>query len=143
MENKFISIKEACNLFNKSNSTIRRVIKESPENQLKKEKLKTGHYKIFISVEYLNQYFNGQLPNNDSNELLMNNSNDEQLVNSLNNTIDILKKELENKNNTIESLIERQRESNIIIERLNQKILIEPQQTKEPRKWWQLRNRNK
>lgn len=143
MENKFISIKEACNLFNKSNSTIRRVIKESPENQLKKEKLKTGHYKIFISVEYLNQYFNGQLPNNDSNELLMNNSNDEQLVNSLNNTIDILKKELENKNNTIESLIERQRESNIIIERLNQKILIEPQQKKESRKWWQLRNRNK
>ena len=58
MENKFISIKEACNLFNKSNSTIRRVIKESPENQLKKEKLKTGHYKIFISVEYLNKYFN-------------------------------------------------------------------------------------
>ena len=143
MENKFISIKEACNLFNKSNSTIRRVIKESPENQLKKEKLKTGHYKIFISVEYLNQYFNGQLTNNDSNELLMNNSNDEQLVNSLNNTIDILKKELENKNNTIESLIERQRESNIIIERLNQKILIEPQQKKESRKWWQLRNRNK
>ena len=141
MENKFISIKEACNLFNKSNSTIRRVIKESPENQLKKEKLKTGHYKIFISVEYLNQYFNGQLPNNDSNELLMNNSNDEQLVNSLNNTIDILKKELENKNNTIESLIERQRESNIIIERLNQKILIEPQQKKEPRKWWQLKKK--
>lgn len=141
MENKFISIKEACNLFNKSNSTIRRVIKESPENQLKKEKLKTGHYKIFISVEYLNQYFNGQLPNNDSNELLMNNSNDEQLVNSLNNTIDILKKELENKNNTIESLIERQRESNIIIERLNQKILIEPQQKKESRKWWQLRKK--
>ena len=63
MENKFISIKEACNLFNKSNSTIRRVIKESPENQLKKEKLKTGHYKIFISVEYFNSlhYWNQTL----------------------------------------------------------------------------------
>ena len=75
------------------------------------------------------------------NKSIWTNSFDEQLVNSLNNTIDILKKELENKNNTIESLIERQRESNIIIERLNQKILIEPQQKKEPRKWWQLKNK--
>jgi len=46
MENKFISIKDACNLFNKSNSTIRRVIREkriklTPIERLEHEELLT------------------------------------------------------------------------------------------------------
>lgn len=141
MENKYISIKEACKQFNKSISTIRRIIKEAPKNQLNKEKLKTGHEKIYISFEYLNEYFNkskesGQYNNSESNQV---NSSNEYLTKTLEETIQFLKSELEAKNKQIESFLERQYESNVIIERLQQKeqTLLESMENKKKRKWWQ------
>lgn len=152
MDKGYISIKEACELFNKSLSTIRRVVKETPTNKLKKEKLVTGHDKIFIEVEYLKDYF-GVVDNkpNDSHTTQNNSSNDifiEQLkdnikskeneLKSLQNIITILNNELESKNRQIDALIERQRESNVLVDNLSSKIALETKEVNEVRrKWWQ------
>jgi len=145
MEKQFISIKQACNDFNKSLSTIRRIVKESPTNEIKREKLKTGHEKIYISNEYLKEYFNNSkesIHNNNSEGSHSNNSvnsSNEQLTKSLEETIQILKNELDAKNKQIEGFLQRQYESNVIIERLQQKEqnLLESLEVKKKRKWWQ------
>jgi len=155
MEKQYISIKEASELFSKSLSTIRRTIKETPLNRLKKEKLKTGHEKIYIELEYLNDYFNDQLnPTTQSNysETTQNNSSNDVLieqlrskleseqykVKSLENIITILNKELESKNKQIDSLLQRNYETNILMKSLQEeKIKLDTFQNNKKRKWWQ------
>lgn len=137
MENKYISIKEACEQFNKSISTIRRIVKEAPKNQLKKEKLKTGHEKVYISSEYLNECFN--VINKESNQREFKSVSNDAYLNSLNEQLEFLKKQLEEKDKQIESFLQRQYESNVIIERLQQKEqnLLESLENKKKRRWWQ------
>ena len=155
MEKQYISIKEASELFSKSLSTIRRTIKETPLNRLKKEKLKTGHEKIYIELEYLKDYFNDQLsPTNQNNysETNQNNSSNDVLieqlrskleseqykVKSLENIITILNKELESKNKQIDSLLQRNYETNILMKSLQEeKIKLDTFQNNKKRKWWQ------
>jgi hypothetical protein len=142
MEKGYISVKEACQVFNKSLSTIRRLVKETPANKLKYEKLVTGHDKIYIDKEYLYNHFNETPPNNDSlnskvNDSL-NNSSEQLLIKTFENIIKTLNNELESKNRHIDTLLERQRESNVIIERLNQIKSLETKEINEVRrKWWQ------
>ena len=141
MEEKYISIKETCELFNKSLSTIRRLIKDIPTNKLKYEKLPTGHKKIFIDRDYLNDYFKEPIQQtNSSSEVPLNDSN-ERLIETLENVIKMLNNELESKNKQlqekdkqIESLIERQRENNILISSFSQVKQIEGQDKK--KRWW-------
>jgi len=155
MEKQYISIKEASELFSKSLSTIRRTIKETPLNRLKKEKLKTGHEKIYIELDYLNDYFNDQLnPTNQNNysETNQNNSSNDVLieqlrskleseqykVKSLENIITILNKELESKNKQIDSLLQRNYETNILMKSLQEeKIKLDTFENNKKRKWWQ------
>jgi len=146
MTNKYISIKEACELFNKSLSTIRRVVKEIPTNKLKYEKLPTGKNKIFIEREYLNEYFNEKKQSNDSlnsqvNDSL-NNSNEQLLIKTYQSIIKTLNDELENKNKQINSLVENnrdtQKELNTIINNMTNKLALETKEVNEVRrKWWQ------
>jgi len=155
MRKEYISIKEACEHFNKSLSTIRRIVKETPLDKLKKEKLVTGHEKIFIEFDYLNNYFNDQLnptnQNNYSENTQNNSSNDvliEQLrskleseqykVKSLEKIITILNNELESKNKQIASLLERQFETNVLMKSLQEeKIKLDTFENNKKRKWWQ------
>jgi preprotein translocase subunit SecA len=155
MEKQYISIKEACEHFNKSISTIRRIIKKTPLDKLKKEKLVTGHEKIHIQFDYLNNYFNDQLnptnQNNYSENTQNNSSNDvliEQLrskleseqykVKSLEKIITILNNELESKNKQIASLLERQFETNVLMKSLQEeKIKLDTFENNKKRKWWQ------
>jgi hypothetical protein len=54
---EWISIKEVCNLTNKSESTIRnlaRKLKASKSKDIRLEKLKTGHEKILFKLSYVN-----------------------------------------------------------------------------------------
>jgi hypothetical protein len=142
MESKYISIKEACQVFNKSLSTIRRVVKETPTNKIKKEKLSTGHDKIYIDKEYLYNHFNETPPNNDSlnskvNDSL-NNSSEQLLIKTFENIIKTLNNELEAKNKQIDAFLERQREANILIDNFSKKIALETKEVNEVRrKWWQ------
>lgn len=153
MRKEYISIKEACEHFNKSISTIRRIVKETPLDKLKKEKLVTGHEKIFIEFDYLNNHFRivEEKPNN-SDSSQINSSNDilvEQLkvrlesreneLESLKNIITILNNELENKNKQIEAA---HKEKAMLLELNHEKNLYEAKsldtfENNKKRKWWQ------
>lgn len=142
MNNKYISIKEACELFKKSLSTIRRVVKEIPSNKIKFEELPTGKQKIFIEREYLNDYFNVKGSSNsqvnDSSNSQVNDSSEQLLIKTFESIIKTLNNELESKNKQIDALIERQRESNILIDIFSKKIALETKENNDTRrKWWQ------
>jgi DNA mismatch repair ATPase MutS len=95
---EYISVKEATVKYNKSISTIKRLVAKTPQKNLKKGvKLNSGRYKTLIEVSYLDKYFNvsKSISNDSTNEML-----------------DALIKELDNKQKTIESLLQRQEETN-------------------------------
>ena len=78
MEN-YLSIEQTVEYTNKSISSVRRLVKELKQNKskyIKLEKLKTGHDKVFISIEYLNNHFNINSSTNDSTSNSTNSSND-------------------------------------------------------------------
>lgn len=151
MEKQYLSIKQTCEQFNKSLSTIRRLVKETPLNRLKTETLKTGHKKIYIELEYLKEYFGKETTStNQSNTSTSNqvNNSSEQLIETLQSVIKMLNDELESKNKQIaekdkqiESFLTRQFESNVIIERLQQKEakFLDTLSNNKKRKWWQRR----
>lgn len=133
---KYLSIEQTVEYTKKSISSIRRLVKElkqSKSKYIKLEKLKTGHDKVFISIEYLDEHFNINNSTNSSTSSSTNNSN-ESFVNK---TLDLLSKELEEKNRQIESLLQRQYESNVIIEQLQKKQLQLEENTTVKKKWWQ------
>jgi predicted nucleic acid-binding Zn-ribbon protein len=147
MKKEYISIKEACDVSKKSLSTIRRFVSETKKiapKKLKYETLTNGTKKILIDFDYLNEYFNqttysNDSQMNDSQGSQMSNSN-EDTINVLKSALDTLKSELDAKNNHINMLLERQRETNIMIEGLNQRFLIETKEVNDTRevkkKWW-------
>jgi len=130
---KYLSIKEASELFKKSVSTIRRTVMEIRENKdfqvfmnystLKDEQLKTGHLKIYILEEFLkNKYEEPSIQPELFNEQLVNNSNeqlDEQLKNRYINT---LEKELDIKNDQIKQINEAFKNQQDIIYQLQEQI---------------------
>lgn len=68
------------------------------------------------------------------------NSSNEQMKDAfINKTLDLLQKELEEKNRQIESLLQRQYETNVILEQLQQKTKLLEVKTDKPKKrwWWQ------
>jgi hypothetical protein len=134
MEN-YLSIEEASQYTSKSISSIRRLVKElkqSKSKHLKFEKLKTGHSKVFIAIALLDKDLNVNSSTNDSFNSSTNNSNDT----FVNKTLDLLAKELEEKNRQIESLLQRQYESNVIIEQLQKKQLQLEENTPIKKKWF-------
>lgn len=145
--NNYLTIEEASVYTKKSLSSIRRLVKELKEKNsksLKFETLKTGHKKVFISVSFLNSHFsiNDLNVNNSSNSSLndsTNNSNEDLKDAFINKTLELLQKELEEKNRQIESLLQRQYETNVILEQLQQKTKLLEVKTDKPKKrwWWQ------
>lgn len=126
MEN-YLSIEEASQYTSKSISSIRRLVKELKESKskyLKFEKLKTGHSKVFIAIALLDKDLNTNSSTNNSNDTFVN------------KTLDLLAKELEEKNRQIESLLQRQYESNVIIEQLQKKQLQLEENIPTKKKWF-------
>ena len=148
MEKQFISLKDACEYSNKSMSTLRRLVSELKDNQpnkLKYEDLKNGSKKILIEVDYLNEYYNlnkDNQPNNTNHSAetskSIDRSSEHLLVSAYENIIKMLNNDLEAKNKQIDALIERQRESNILVDKMSSKLTLETKEVNEVRsKWWQ------
>ena len=92
---KHITIKEAQQRYNKSLSTIRRTISKADASELKRgAKLNTGLHQVLVSIEYLDKCFNNSAGHTE------NISND-----VTNDFIEALKKQVEDKQNTIERLL--------------------------------------
>lgn len=140
MKKDYISIKDACDVSKKSISTIRRFVDETKvkaPSMLNYEILKNGTKKILINAEYLNKYFNLI----DTSQTTQTSESNSELVSVLKSALDTLKIELDAKNNHINMLLERQRETNIMIEGLNQRFMIEAKDvsvagTNKKKKWW-------
>ena len=129
MEN-YLSISEAVSNYGKSESTIRSIVRLASKKKgaLKHEALKNGSKKIYISIEYLDSKF--KIVNNRSKGV-----NDTLGSDTSNELIEVLKSQLLEKDKQINELIERSRESNILLSQMQQKVLMLDEPKK--KKWWQ------
>ena len=127
MEN-YLSIAEAVSHYGKSESTIRSIVRLASKKKgvIKHEALKNGSKKIYISIDYLDSKF--KVVNNHSKGV-----NDTLGNDTSNELIEVLKSQLLEKDKQISELIERSRESNILLSQMQQKVLM----LDEPKKWWQ------
>lgn len=141
---KYLTIKEAAELTGKSESTIKRFVRETKKKQpikynsikcFKFEKLSTGHEKILIAEDFLNEnYSTVQNVNlNSSNEQL-----NEPLKNSENESfIEFLKQQLVEKDKQIEALMDRNKEINLLFAQAQQREQIKLEEAIPKRRWWQ------
>lgn len=132
---KYISISEAVTTYNKSESTIRSLVRKigNKKGLLKKEKLPNGSNKIFISVNYLDSIFKEKPP---IDHIVI----DTSTTNTQTELIELLKHQLEEKDKQIESLLERNRESNILLSQLQNKVLLIDEKPTKKRRWWRWRS---
>ena len=136
----YLSVKEITEEYNKSLSTIRRLVKTLKEDNpgvIRYEELNTGHKKVYVSIEYLNEYFNikgSKTYSKDShmNDLLIDSK--DQVIKSMENIIKTLNDELEHKNKQIEGILQRQYETNVLLKSLQEEKLKLQQQTEENKK---------
>ena len=127
---EYWSIKDSADKVGKSESSIKRLVAEIKKNNPKKysnpdyfkfEELKTGRAKIFLSRLLLEESYNVSL-NNSSNHSM--NGSNEPVNDFYIKTIEVLQMELMEKNKQIESLLERQRETNILLLDAKQKLQL-------------------
>jgi predicted RNase H-like nuclease (RuvC/YqgF family) len=127
---EYITLKECQKLTGKSESTLRKLarsLKESKSKDIKLEKLPTGHDKILFKLSFVNSQLltNQQVK---TSQLKQDSSNDK--------FIQILERELNEKNKQIEALTDRLKESNLLYAQLQESIkLIEPPKKKSWFRW--------
>jgi len=112
---EFITISEAVKRFGKSQSTIKKLMKNAPNNHKKKgEKLNTGLHKTLISVGYLSTYLGEP-----SKPTI--NTRDNDYIDTLKNQLDNQQKTIEKLLNNQEQFLENERNFQILLERANQR----------------------
>lgn len=127
---EWITIKEVCNLTNKSESTVRnlaRKLKASKSKDIRLEKLKTGHEKILFKLSFVNSSMLIDKPIKNK-QLKQDSSNDKMLS--------ILERELNEKNKQIEALTDRLKESNLLYAQLQESIKLIEAPKKKKRWFW-------
>jgi predicted RNase H-like nuclease (RuvC/YqgF family) len=111
-----INLKEAVNLTGKGLTTITRLARKYQNTKhVKKE---GGQY--YISKEWLTKIY----PPVNHNNNVVNQGNESRTLEAKNETISILKSQLEQKDRQINELTERIRENNIIIQNLQSRLQI-------------------
>lgn len=115
----YISIKEACERYNVSNSTIRRIVKECKVNNLNAlqfDLLPNGIERILISVNHLDKVLNKKLNTKSDN--------------SQTDVVTYLMNELSEKNKQIEQL-------HVLMGNLQNKVLQLDEAPGTKKRWWQ------
>jgi hypothetical protein len=127
---EWISIKEVCNLTNKSESTIRnlaRKLKASNSKNIRLETLKTGHDKIMFKLSYVNS------------ELLIGKTvknNVDKPVQNVDRFIQIMENQLNEKDKQIESLQQTLQAQNLMLHNLQESIKLIEAPKKKKRWFW-------
>jgi hypothetical protein len=127
---EWISIKEVCNLTNKSESTIRnlaRKLKASKSKDIRLETLKTGHDKILFKLSYVNS------------ELLIGKTvknNVDKPVQNVDRFIQIMENQLNEKDKQIESLQQTLQAQNLMLHNLQESIKLIEAPKKKKRWFW-------
>jgi len=115
---EWLTLKEAAKFVNKSELTIKRLIDKSKIDQTidqliyKKEPAKRGYY-WFVEKNSLLKYYG--LINLKIDQKISNNKLNDQLNKALNDTVEILKNQLQEKDFQIKELSERLKEAQYII----------------------------
>jgi hypothetical protein len=127
---EWISIKEVCNLTNKSESTVRnlaRKLKASNSKNIRLETLKTGHDKIMFKLSYVNS------------ELLIGKTvknNVDKPVQNVDRFIQIMENQLNEKDKQIESLQQTLQAQNLMLHNLQESIKLIEAPKKKKRWFW-------
>jgi len=116
--NRFLSIQEAVKLTGKSQSTITRLARKYKGS----EHVKMEGKKTLININEIPELVNDYSTTSQKTSQMTNETN--SLIEAKNETIELLKTQLEVKDKTIESLIERNREANILIRNLQEQISL-------------------
>ena len=127
---EWISIKEVCNLTQKSESTIRnlaRKLKASKSKDIRLETLKTGHDKIMFKLSYVNsQMLIGKTVKN----------NVDKPVQNVDRFIQIMENQLNEKDKQIESLQQTLQAQNLMLHNLQESIKLIEGPKKKKRWFW-------
>jgi hypothetical protein len=125
---EWITINEACGKYGKSNSSIRRIVADLKKNNKKSVKVASDG-KILLSIAYLDNHFNSKVNSQDEHSASSQMNNHSELV-------ELLKQQLSEKDKQIESLIERTRESNILLSQMQNKVLLIDGKESKKKRWW-------
>jgi prefoldin subunit 5 len=127
---EWITIKEVCNLTQKSESTVRnlaRQLKTSKSKNIRLERLKTGHDKILFKLSYVNS----QLLTIKTVK-----TNVEKTGENVNRFIQILENQLNEKDKQIESLQQTVQAQNLLLHNLQESIKLIDAPKKKKRWFW-------
>jgi hypothetical protein len=122
---EWISIKEVCNLTNKSESTVRnlaRKLKDSNSKNIRLERLKTGHDKILFKLSFVNRELLTVKPVGNKNT-----SVDSGLL----KTVEILERQLVAKDELINNLTQL-----LAMEKQHVQKLLDAPETKKKKRWF-------
>ena len=115
---EWITIKEVCNLTQKSESTVRnlaRKLKASNSKNIRLETLKTGHDKILFKLSYINsEFLIGKTVKN----------NVDKPVQNVDKFIQIMENQLNEKDRQIESLHQTVQAQNLMLHNLQESIKL-------------------
>jgi hypothetical protein len=168
---EFLSVKDSAAYTSKSESTIKRLVKEvqsSSKNKtqiskkIKFEPLKTGHRKTLISKDLLDDYFdisNGSTIQNDnlnsSNELFKDDNNlkiidlitsqlkeKDKQIEQLNSQLKVKDEQIEKLNKSVNELIVSQQQSNAILFESGKSVKLLEQDSRR-KSWWSFKSKNK
>lgn len=144
---RFLTIKEAAELTGKSQSTIKRFVRETKNKQPNKysnnkcfkfEKLPTGHEKILIYEGFLNEnYSTVQNTNLNSTNEPLNDSVSQTLIEFLKQELDHKNEQLSEKDKQIESLLDRNKEINLLFAQAQQREQLKLEESNPKKRWWQ------
>lgn len=115
---EWITIKEVCNLTQKSESTVRnlaRQLKTSKSKNIRLERLKTGHDKILFKLSYVNSQLLTVKPVKPSVE---------KTTDNVNRFVQILENQLNEKDKQIESLQQTVQAQNLLLHNLQESIKL-------------------
>lgn len=161
---EFLSIKDCASYTCKSESTIKRLVKEvqlSVKNKtllskkIRFEPLKTGNHKVFVSKDLLDEYFNinksSTVQNNNftsSNEPLKEYNNfkiidlitvqlkeKDKQIEQLNNQLKVKDEQIEQLNRSVNELIVSQQQTNAILFEGGKSVKLLEQDTRR-KGWW-------
>lgn len=147
MNNSFLSIKDAAQQYGKAEITIRRLVRSLTKDgrnrdrkyvnpdvvEVKELRKKQKAFAYAISREFLERLYglSGETPVIQNKEQQTETS---IAIESLRDQLHVKDEQIRALNQTLESLSERQRETNILMKGLQEKLLIEPPK----RRWWRL-----
>jgi hypothetical protein len=143
----YYSIKESAELTGVSLSTVKRKLtkfknehpkKYKDKGNVKFEKSKAGNAKTLISESWLREYFDiGQSGSSEPLTLRVEGGANQEFIDHLKKELDLKNQQLSEKDKQIETLLERNKETNLLFAQAQQKQVVQLEENTKKKRWWQ------